>query len=305
MIDKWTTDDIPDLTGKVIIVTGANSGVGFEAAKEFARKGAETILACRNMEKANKAANKIKKEIPKANTVVMHLDLSSLKSVHQFAEEFKAHYSQLNILLNNAGIMFVPYSTTEDGFETQVGINHFGHFALTGLLFDLLKNTPGARVANVSSNGHTMGGMNFENFNYKAGKNYSRLGAYGRSKLANLLFTYELDRRFKKANINAIAVAAHPGLSNTNLVRQWYFRILKPLIWRVLFWRVQSAHMGSLPSLRAATDPSVSGGEYYGPRKGSRGHPVKVESNSASHNRIDAKKLWELSEKLTGVKYPF
>jgi NAD(P)-dependent dehydrogenase (short-subunit alcohol dehydrogenase family) len=235
MIDKWTTDDIPDLTGKVIIVTEANSGVGFEAAKEFARKGAETILACRNMEKANKAANKIKKEIPKANTVVMHLDLSSLKSVHQFAEEFKAHYSQLNILLNNAGIMFVPYSTTEDGFETQVGINHFGHFALTGLLFDLLKNTPGARVANVSSNGHTMGRINFENFNYKAGKNYSRLGAYGRSKLANLLFTYELDRRFKKANINAIAVATHPGLSNTNLVRQWYFRILKPLIWRFSF----------------------------------------------------------------------
>ncbi|MFW9905432.1 MAG: oxidoreductase [Candidatus Thorarchaeota archaeon] len=304
MKNKWTTDDIPDLSGKVAIVTGANSGIGLEAAKGLAQKGTETILACRNMEKAGKAANKIKNETPKGNTVVMQLDLNSLKSICEFVEEFKKQYSRLNILLNNAGIMFVPYRTTEDGFETQVGVNHLGHFALTGLLFELLKNTPGARVVNVSSNGHTMGRMDFENFIYKDGTGYSRMGAYGRSKLANLLFTYELDRRFNEANIDAIAVAAHPGISNTNLIRQWYYKMIKPLLRITLFWWIQSAHMGSLPLLRAATDPNVVGGEYYGPENGSRGHPMKVESNSASHNQHDAKKLWELSERLTGVTFP-
>ncbi|MFW9854454.1 MAG: oxidoreductase [Candidatus Thorarchaeota archaeon] len=299
MNKKWTPDEMPDLSGKIIIVTGANSGIGYEAAKEFARKGAETILACRNIEKAKKAIKNIKKEIPNANTGVMELDLNSLKSVHKFAEGFKQKYSQLNVLLNNAGIMFVPYRTTEDGFETQVGINHLGHFALTALLFDLLKTTPGARVVNVSSNAHRFGTMDFQNFIYDGGQGYSRLGAYGRSKLANLLFTYELHRRLKEANIDVMALAAHPGISNTNLVRQWYYRMIKPF----LFWMFQSAHMGSLPSLRAATDPDVAGAEYFGPKKGSRGHPVLVESNGASHNEGDAKRLWELSEKLTGVKF--
>ncbi|MFW9778184.1 MAG: oxidoreductase [Candidatus Heimdallarchaeota archaeon] len=304
MNKDWTTDEMPDQSGKIVIVTGANSGIGYEAAKEFTRKGAETILACRNIGKAAKAAKKINKEIPNAKTVVMELDLNSLKSVYKFAEGFKQKYSKLNVLLNNAGIMFVPYKTTEDGFETQVGINHLGHFALTGLLFDLLKNTPGARVVNVSSNGHAMGKMEFREdaFIYKDGKGYSRMRAYGRSKLSNLLFTYELDKRFKESNIDAIAVAAHPGLSNTNLVRQWYARILKPFY----FFFMQSAAMGALPSIRAAVDPDVKGGEYYGPgrMRGQRGPPVRVRSNAASHNTEHAKKLWELSEKLTGVTFP-
>ncbi|MFX0085916.1 MAG: oxidoreductase [Candidatus Hodarchaeota archaeon] len=299
---KWTTDKIPDLTGKVIIVTGANSGIGFEASKEFARKGAETILACRNIDKAKKASDHIKNGISYAKTVTMQLDLTSLKSVDNFVEEFKKNYSSLDVLLNNAGIMFVPYRTTKDGFESQVGVNHLGHFALTGLLYDLLANTSGARVVNVSSNGHRLGKMDFDNYIYKGGKGYSRLGAYGRSKLSNLLFTYELDRRFKKANVDAIAVAAHPGISNTNLIRQWYFKVLKPITSLI----TQSAYMGALPLMRAATDPEVKGSDYYGPRgrREQRGHPIKVESNGASHNKEDAIRLWQLSEKLTGVFFP-
>jgi len=302
MSTTWTTDEIPDLTGKVVIVTGANSYIGFEATKGFARKGAETILACRNIDKANKASDRIKKKIPDAKTVIMQLDLSSLKSIKDFTAEFKKNYSSLDVLLNNASIMFVPYRTTSEGFESQVGVNHLGHFALTGLLFDLLAKTPGARVVNVSSNGHRMGKMDFYNYIYKDGKGYSRLGAYGRSKLSNLLFTYELDRRFKTANIDAIAVAAHPGLSNTNLIRQWYFKVLKPIV----LLTTQSAYMGALPSLRAATDPDVKGSDYYGPsgRGEQRGHPIRVESNGDSHNKEDAIRLWQLSEKLTGVSFP-
>jgi NAD(P)-dependent dehydrogenase (short-subunit alcohol dehydrogenase family) len=302
MNSKWTTDKIPDLTGKVIIVTGANSGIGFEATKEFARKGAETILACRNINKAKKASDRIKKRIPDAKTVMMQLDLNSLESVRDFVEEFTKNYSSLNVLLNNAGIMLVPYRTTNEGFESQVGINHLGHFALTGLLYDLLAITPGARVVNVSSTGHRFGKMDFDNYIYKDGKGYSRMGAYGRSKLSNLLFTYELDRRFKTANVDAIAVAAHPGISNTNLIRQWYLRVFKP----IFFLTTQSAFMGALPSMRAATDLDVKGSDYYGPsgRGERRGHPIRVESNGASHNEEDALSLWNLSEKLTGVSFP-
>ncbi len=302
MENKWTAENVPDLSGKVIIVTGANSGIGFEAAKEFVRNGAEIILACRNMEKARKALDRLKNEVPDAKIEVIQLDLASLKSIHKFAENFKKNYSRLNVLVNNAGIMAVPYRKTEDGFESQVGINHLGHFAMTGLLFDLLASTAGARVVNVSSNGHRMGKMDFNNFIYEDGRGYSRFGAYGRSKLANLLFTYELDRRFKMVNINAIAVAAHPGTSNTNLMRGWYFQILKVFA----YFFTQSAAMGALPLIRAAVDPDVKGSDYYGPggRGERRGYPVRVESSEDSHNEEDAKKLWEISEKYTSVKFP-
>jgi NAD(P)-dependent dehydrogenase (short-subunit alcohol dehydrogenase family) len=301
MNNKWTAKNIPDLSGKVFIVTGANSGIGFEAAKEFARNGAETILACRNMGKATKARDNIKKEIPDARVKVIQLDLASLRSIREFAEKFKKGYKRLDVLVNNAGIMAVPYQTTEDGFESHIGVNHLGHFALTALLHNVLLTTAGARVVTVSSNGHRMGKMDFNNFIYEGGKGYSRIGAYGRSKLANLLFTYELDKRFKKANIKAIAVAAHPGSSNTNLGRAWYITIAKML----LFFMTQSAAMGALPTIRAAVDPDVKGAEYYGPegRAEMRGHPVKVESSEASHNKKDAKQLWDISEKLTGVKF--
>jgi NAD(P)-dependent dehydrogenase (short-subunit alcohol dehydrogenase family) len=301
----WTTADMPDLTGKVIIVTGANSGIGFEAAKEFARKGAATILACRNMDKAAAALAAIQAEIPDAKAEIMQLDLASQASVHQFADAFKAKYDQLDILVNNAGIMMVPYGTTEDGFERQLGTNHLGHFALTGLLFDLLVNTAGARVVNVSSNAHHRGSMDFDNLMYEDGNGYSPMGAYGRSKLANLLFTYELQRRFDQLGSNTLAVAAHPGISQTNLAAhmtdRWYFKPLMPLMSLML----QSAAMGALPTIRAAVDPNVMGGQYFGPDgpREQRGYPVIVESNEAAHNEADARRLWEVSEQLTGVQF--
>ena len=305
MSEKWTINDIPDLTGKVMIVTGANSGIGYETAKEFARKGSQTILACRSMDKAQAALDQILAEIPSAPAEIMHLDLASQQSVHQFAAKFKAKYDRLDVLANNAGIMWTPYGKTGDGFESQFGTNHLGHFALTGLLLDLLLQTPGSRVVNVSSVGHRAGVMDFDNLMFEDGEEYSRHGAYGRSKLANLLFTYELQRKYDAIQADALATAAHPGGSSTNLSRhvddRWYFKVFRPLM-EIM---AQSAAMGALPTIRAAVDENAHGGDYFGPDgfMETRGYPVKVESNEASHNVNDARKLWEISEELTGVTY--
>lgn len=305
--EAWTTDNMPDLTGKVIIVTGANSGIGFEAAKEFVRKGAATILACRSLDKAQVALAEIQAEIPDAPVEIMQLDLASLSSVRQFAEAFQAKYDRLDVLVNNAGIMMVPYGTTEDGFERQLGTNHLGHFALTGLLFDLLINTPASRVVNVSSTGHRMGKMDFDDLMYEDGNGYSPMRAYGRSKLANLLFTYELQRRFDVLGVKSLAFAAHPGGSNTNLGRHLEdrraFKVLGSLFERMS----QSAAMGALPTIRAAVDPTVTGGQYFGPNgfMEQGGYPIVVQSNDASHNVADAHRLWEVSEELTGVVFAF
>jgi NAD(P)-dependent dehydrogenase (short-subunit alcohol dehydrogenase family) len=302
---KWTQEDIPDLTGKVIVVTGANSGIGFEAAKEFARKGAQTILACRSLDKAQTALNQIQAEIPNVPAEIMQLDLASLASVRRFADAFQTKYERLDVLVNNAGIMMVPYGTTEDGFERQFGTNHLGHFALTGLLFDRLVNTPGSRVVNVSSSGHRLGNMDFDNLMYENGNGYTPTGAYGRSKLANLLFTKELQRRFDGLGTQSMALSVHPGGTNTNLathlVNRWYFRVFRPFMGLVL----QSAAMGALPTIRAAVDPNAKGGEYYGPGgfMKQRGYPVLVQSSAASHNTADALKLWQVSEELTDVWY--
>ncbi len=300
---NWTKADIPDLTGKVIIVTGGNSGLGYESVKAFAEKGAEVILASRSVEKGETAKTAIGK-IP-GKIVVMPLDLMDLSSIRKFAEDYKAKYKRLDVLLNNAGIMTTPYDLTKDGFESQIGTNHLGHFALTGLLMDVIIKNPGSRIVNVSSMAHNRGHMDFENFLYAGGEGYSKIGAYGRSKLSNLLFTYELQRRFSASNIDSIAVAAHPGVSNTNLGRYlekyWWFKMLYPLFMPF----TQSAEAGALPQIRAAVDPDVKGGEYYGPDgyREMKGFPVLVQSNKASHNREDANKLWEISEELTGVKY--
>ncbi len=305
METNWTANDIPDLTGKIIIVTGANSGIGYEAAKELARKGALIILACRNIPSAETAQMHIQSELTNARVEVMHLDLANLTSVRKFAEAFRRNYDRLDVLVNNAGIMMVPYGTTVDGFERQFGTNHLGHFALTGLLLDLLLGTPGSRVVNVSSVGHRMGTMDFDNLMYAGGKGYMAARAYGRSKLANLLFTYELQRRFEAIRAEAMALAAHPGTSHTNLTShmagQWLIKLTQPL---QAMW-LQSAAMGALPTLRAATDPGVTGGQYYGPdgRMEQRGFPVVVQSNAASHNMDDARKLWDISEELTGVSF--
>jgi NAD(P)-dependent dehydrogenase (short-subunit alcohol dehydrogenase family) len=303
--ENWTTADIPDLTGKVIIVTGANSGIGYEAAKEFAHKGARTILACRSMDKAQAALGQIQAEIPSAPAEIMQLDLASLASVHRFAEEFKAKYDRLDVLVNNAGIMWVPYGLTEDGFEQHFGTNHLGHFALTGLLINLLLETPGSRVVNVSSTGHRSGNIDFEDLMYEGGRGYRRQRVYGRSKLANLLFTYELQRRFEAIGADAMATAAHPGGTNTNLARhvedRWYFKALRPLFERM----AQEADMGALPTIRAAVDPNAKGGNYYGPSgfMEQGGYPVLVQSRKASHNVADAQRLWQVSEELTGVDF--
>ncbi len=305
MNENWTAENIPDLSGKVFVVTGANSGIGFEAAKEFARKGARVILACRNMGKAQAALSKIRAEVPNARAEVMPLDLASLKSIRQFVADFAAKYDRLDVLLNNAGIMMVPYAKTEDGFERQFGTNHLGHYALTGLLSDLLLKTPGSRVVTVSSNGHRFGTMEFDNLMYTGGKEYSRVGAYGRSKLANLHFTYELQRRLAAKGAGAMAVAVHPGLSATNLAAPLVGGFLLTLGRPFMKLFMQSAAMGALPSIRAAVDPTVSGGQYYGPGgpNGTKGYPVVAESNEASHNEADARRLWQVSEELTGVRF--
>ncbi|MDA3930877.1 MAG: oxidoreductase [Prolixibacteraceae bacterium] len=301
----WTTLNMPTLLGKTILVTGGNSGLGFESVKAFAEKGANVILACRNLEKGENAKTKILDIDVKGSIEVLELDLMDLASVKSFANNIKSKYKQLDILLNNAGIMATPYFTTKDGFEAQLGTNHLGHFALTGLLLDLIKSTPNSRVVNVSSMAHKSGLMDFNDLMFENERVFKTFKAYGQSKLANLLFTYELQRYFEKNKINSIAVAAHPGGSNTSLAshleKKWYFKILSPLLRGIM----QSAAKGALPQIRASVDASVKGAEYYGPDGFNEvfGYPVLVESTPASHSLEDAKKLWELSEKLTGVSY--
>lgn len=299
---KWTTNDIPDLTGKVMIVTGGNSGLGYEAVKALAQKGAEVILASRSVERGETA----KKEMGdvKGKIAVMQLDLQDFDSIEKFAKNFKKKYNRLDVLLNNAGIMTTPYFKTKDGLEGQIGTNHFGHFKLTGHLLDVIVKTPNSRVVNVSSAAHKQGKMDFENLMFEKG-GYSPMKAYGRSKLSNLLFTYELQRFFEASKVDSIAVAAHPGVSRTNLDRyikgKLWFKLLYPVF---KFFTQDQAH-GVLPEIRAAVDPEVKGSEYYGPdgKREMKGFPVKVESNAASHNVEDAKKLWDISEEITGVKF--
>lgn len=304
--EKWTTNNVPDLTGKVIIVTGGNCGLGFEAVKIFASKGAYVVLTSRNHQRGEDAKSIILDSFPNATIEVMLLDLMDLRSIKNFTENFKMKYDRLDVLQNNAGIMWCPYNETKDGLESQIGVNHFGHFALTGLLLETLKRTKDSRVVNVSSLGHRNGKMDFNNLFFQNG-GYEPTQAYYNSKLANLLFTYELQRKFESNNMGIISVAAHPGGSATNLSRhvekRLWFRILKPLMYVV----AQSAAKGTLPQVRASVDPKVKGGQYYGPRglNEMRGYPILVESIEASHNLDDAKKLWEISEKLTGVTFKF
>ena len=306
MSNHWTTSAIPDLTGNVIIVTGANSGIGYEAALELARKGGHTILACRSIDKAQTALSQIQAQVPNASVEIMQLDLASQASIRAFAAAFNARYDRLDRLINNAGIMMVPYGTTDDGFERQFGTNHLGHFALTGLLIDRILATPGARVVNISSGSHRTGIMDFDNLMYEGGKGYTTMQAYGRSKLANLLFTYELQRRFEAIGADARATAAHPGGSNTNLANHMEDRLLFRLARPLLAIIMQPAAMGALPTLRAAADPQAVGGAYFGPGGFSemRGYPVIVESSAAAHDAAAARRLWSVSEELTGVTMP-
>lgn len=298
--ENWTAENIPNQKGKVVIVTGSSSGIGFEAARVLAEKQATVIIAVRNLEKGNKAIEKILSQNKEADVKVMELDLANLESVEKFAENFKKEYSRLDLLINNAGVMIPPYSKTADGFELQFGTNHLGHYALTGLLLELLLATEGARIVNVSSGAHKAGKLDFDDLNWEK-RRYSAWRAYGDSKISNLYFTYELNRKLKENNLDLLVTAAHPGYTATELQRNMgVFEFLNHIF-------AQSVSMGTLPTLRAATENGLKGGEYFGPNgfMEMRGFPVRVESNELSKDESIAKKLWEISENLTGVKFEF
>jgi NAD(P)-dependent dehydrogenase (short-subunit alcohol dehydrogenase family) len=301
---KWTTSDIPDQSGRVAVITGANTGLGYETALALAERGAHVVLAVRNLDKGKDAAARITAAAPHADVALQELDLTSLESIRAAAGQLRGAHDRIDLLINNAGVMSTPKGTTKDGFELQFGTNHLGHFALTGLLLDRMLPVAGSRVVTVSSIGHRIrAGIHFDDLQWERG--YNRDAAYGQAKLANLLFTYELQRRLAPHG-TTIAAAAHPGFSRTELTRN-----LPPLLGRVFSVVVplvaQDAATGALPQLRAATDPGVLGGQYYGPDgfTETRGHPKVVASSAKSHDVDVQRRLWAVSEELTGVVYPF
>jgi NAD(P)-dependent dehydrogenase (short-subunit alcohol dehydrogenase family) len=301
---KWTTGDIPDQNGRVAIVTGANTGLGYHTAAALAQTGAHVVLAVRNPEKGNHALARIVAAHPDADVTLQELDLGSLASVRAAAAALREAYPRIDLLINNAGVMWTPKQVTDDGFEMQFGTNHLGHFALTGLLLDNLLPVRGSRVVTVSSMGHRIrAAIHFDDLQWERG--YDRYAAYGQSKLANLLFTYALQRRLAEHHDNTIAVAAHPGASSTELGRTAP-TLIKPLFALADTFLFQNAAMGALPTLRAATDPDVEGGQYFGPDGlgEQRGHPKLVSSSAQSHDEDLQRRLWTVSEELTGVTYP-
>ncbi|MDK2408308.1 SDR family NAD(P)-dependent oxidoreductase [Aphanizomenon sp. PH219] len=297
--EKWNTENILSQKGRIVIVTGSSSGIGYETARVLANKQASVIIAVRNLEKGNKALAKIIQQNKDADVRVMELDLANLASVNNFAENFQKNYSRLDLLINNAGVMIPPYSKTTDGFELQFGTNHLGHFALTGQLLKLLISTKASRIVNVSSGAHNFGNLDFDDLNWEK-RNYAQWTAYGDSKLANLYFTYELDRKLKEQGINTVVTASHPGWTATELQRT-AGDVMKYL--NGIF--AQDITMGALPTLRAAIEEGLKGAEYFGPNGFMEisGYPVKVESNQLSKDRAIAQKLWVVSEQLTGVKF--
>ena len=299
MTAKWTSDDVPGQQGRLAVVTGANTGLGFETARVLAARGASVVLAVRDTEKGKRAAARIAAAAPGADVMVQPLDLTSLDSIRAAAGELRAQHPGIDLLINNAGVMLTPRQATGDGFELQFGTNHLGHFALTGLLLEQMLPVPGSRVVTLSSLAHRIRArIHFDDL--QSERSYSRLAAYSQSKLANLMFTYELQRRLSAAG-TTIAVAAHPGLAATELSRY------TPAIVAFSYARVsQKAAMGALPTLRAATDPGVAGGQYYGPGGflGTRGYPKPARSSRRSRDTAIQRRLWTVSEELTGVTFP-
>jgi NAD(P)-dependent dehydrogenase (short-subunit alcohol dehydrogenase family) len=301
---------VPGQQGRLAVVTGANTGLGFETARVLAARGASVVLAVRDTDKGKAAAARIAGTAPGADVTVQPLDLASLESIRAAAAQLRAQHPRIDLLVNNAGVMFPPKQITGDGFELQLGTNHLGHFALTGLLLEHMLPVPGSRVVTVSSLAHRIGArINFDDL--QSQRSYSRVAAYSQSKLANLMFTYELARRLSGAGTTiagtaiagtAIAVAAHPGLADTELTRN------TPAIAAFFYARVisQKPAMGALPTLRAATDPGVLGGQYYGPGGifGTRGYPKLTHSSRQSHDTAIQRRLWTVSEQLTGVTFP-
>jgi NAD(P)-dependent dehydrogenase (short-subunit alcohol dehydrogenase family) len=305
MAEKWTAADIPDQAGRTAVVTGANSGLGLAAARALAAAGAEVVLACRNLEKGEAAVDSIRAELPEASVVLEELDLSSLTSVRDFAARFEAERGGLDLLINNAGVMAPPRRQTADGFELQLGTNHLGHFALTGLLLGGMQRREDARVVTVSSTAHKFGRINFDNL--QGERRYFRWNAYGQSKLANILFARELDKRLRAAGSGVKSLAAHPGYSSTNLQSA-----APPLLDRTVMRLTnvlvgQSPEMGALPELYAATRPNLDGGLFIGPDgfEEQRGYPKVVSPVRAGRDEATAARLWDVSEELTGVSYEF
>jgi len=301
-MSSFNLSSIPVQKGKIAIVTGANIGLGYETALALAKKEFKVILACRTADKAKSAMKSMLEEVPNAEIEIILLDLNSLVSVRGFAKKFVSKYDRLDLLIENAGIMAVPFAKTAEGFESQLGVNYLAHFLLTNLLFPLLKNTKGSRIITLSSLAHKAGKIDFDNLNSQ--NSYSKWPAYSQSKLACLMFGYELNRRIKKAGIDSSALSAHPGLSSTNL-GQYLPSFVKLLFVPAAAIFGQDSEQGALPTLRAALDSEAKGGEYYGPTgiMEAKGTPGKVESSKISHDLAVAEKLWKVSEKLTGKKF--
>jgi NAD(P)-dependent dehydrogenase (short-subunit alcohol dehydrogenase family) len=302
MAKKWTAEDIPDQTGRVAVVTGANSGLGAAVARQLAHHGAEVILACRDTIKGEAVAEAI--DAPKGSAVVARLDLGDLASVRAFATALASDRDRVDLLVNNAGVMAPPRGKTKDGFELQFGTNHLGHFALTGLLLPLLLVSAAPTVVTVSSQAHRGGYINFDDLTGE--RRYNRWAAYGQSKLANLVFSFELDRRSRQAGLDLKSQAAHPGWAATNLQSAGpaipYERVFMAIVNRTY---AQTAEMGALPILYAATVPDLPGGSFVGPDGlgEGRGYPKLVHGSSRAYDVEVARRLWSVSEELTGVSF--
>lgn len=306
MTRPWTIHDMPSQQGRTAVVTGSNTGLGFATVSALAARGASVVLAVRDVDRGNQAAERISGTYPDVKVEVQCLDLGSLASIREGAQRIRAKNPRIDLLINNAGIMNTPKGTTEDGFERQFGTNHLGHFALTGLLIKDMLTVPNSRVVTVSALAHQLvRGIDFDDL--QRHRSYNPMRVYGQAKLANILFTYELQRRLARVAASTAAVAAHPGLASSELSRgnpapqRAFVSLIRPLIF-------QSTNKGALPTLRAATDPLVTGGQYYGPDgrwlRGTRGNPAVVESSAASHNEANQRRLWAVSEELTGVVFP-
>ncbi len=305
----WTESDVPDESGRLAVVTGSNTGLGYDTARVLAARGAQVVMAVRDTAKGEAAAARIRQTAPAAKVTVHKLDLGSLGSVREAAAVLAAEYPRIDLLINNAGVMYPPKSTTADGFELQFGTNHLGHFALTGLLLPNLLEVDGSRVVVVASIAHNIRAkIDFEDLQWQRRK-YDRVAAYGQSKLANLMFAYDLQRRLaasaKAKGTKTIAVAAHPGVAATELTRHLPGANLPGVNW-LSGKLLNTAEMGALPTLRAATDPTARGGEYYGPDgfRELRGYPKLVSSSAQSKDVAVQERLWKVSEELTGVTYP-
>jgi NAD(P)-dependent dehydrogenase (short-subunit alcohol dehydrogenase family) len=306
--DGWTETDVPVQRGRTAVITGANTGLGFETARVLAARGARVVLACRDLGRAKEAAARIlggsaQSAATPDDVQAVRLDLASLASVREAADEIGSACGQVDLLINNAGVMMTPYGLTADGFELQFGVNHLGHFALTGLLLGRMLGLEGSRVVTVSSNGHKSGRIDFDDLQWQ--RRYRRMAAYYQSKLANLMFTYELQRRLEGARARTQSLAAHPGKARTELTRYlpgW--ARFEDIVVEQPFGH--SAAMGALATLRAATDPTAQGGQYYGPghRGELRGYPRLVDPSERARDLDAQQRLWRESERLTGVSYP-